>query len=443
MKRFSLSVLATSMALGLAATAASAQSLSDLYESARGYDAAFLSAKAQFDASVALADQAKAGLLPTIGFSGTISRSDFQPQSGITGGQRFFGTRSYGVTATQPLYRPGNLATYNQGQKQLLIADATLQLAEQDLIVRLSQAYFDVLASKDSLVLVRAQKTAVGEQLASAKRNFEVGTSTITDTNEAQARFDLSRAQEIAAENDLRVKQLALNTLVGKTDVQPFGLRAGVTLPVLKDTDINQWIDASQTAHPTVRSAQMSLDVAALENDKSRAGHKPTIDGFISATNTANVAGSSLSTTDTRSLVNQAGVTLTIPIFAGYATQNRLKQTLALEEKARIDLDNAKRTVAQATRVAYFGVLSGLGSVNAFEAAEKSSQSALDSNKLGYQVGVRINIDVLNAQSQLYQTKKDLAAARYNVLLGQLKLRQANGTLKEADLATMNSVLAK
>jgi outer membrane protein len=443
MKRFSLSLLAASMALGLAASAASAQSLSDLYESARGYDAAFLSAKAQFDASVALADQAKAGLLPTIGFSSTISRSDFQPQSGFTGGQRFFGTRSYGITATQPFYRPGNLATYNQGQKQLLIADAVLQSAEQDLIVRLSQAYFDVLASKDSLVLVRAQKTAVGEQLASAKRNFEVGTSTITDTNEAQARFDLSRAQEIAAENDLRVKQLALNTLVGKTDVQPFGLRVGVTLPVLKDTDINQWIDASQTAHPTVRSAQMSLDVAALENDKSRAGHKPTIDGFISATNTANVAGSSLSTTDTRSLVNQAGLTLTVPLFAGYATQNRLKQTLALEEKARIDLDNAKRTVAQATRVAYFGVLSGLGSVNAFEAAEKSSQSALDSNKLGYQVGVRINIDVLNAQSQLYQTKKDLAAARYNVLLGQLKLRQANGTLKEADLASMNSVLAK
>jgi outer membrane protein len=443
MKRFSLSLLATSMALGLAASAASAQSLSDLYESARGYDAAFLSAKAQFDASVALADQAKAGLLPTIGFSSTISRSDFQPQSGFTGGQRFFGTRSYGITATQPFYRPGNLATYNQGQKQLLIADAVLQSAEQDLIVRLSQAYFDVLASKDSLVLVRAQKTAVGEQLASAKRNFEVGTSTITDTNEAQARFDLSRAQEIAAENDLRVKQLALNTLVGKSDVQPFGLRVGVTLPVLKDTDINQWIDASQTAHPTVRSAQMSLDVAALENDKSRAGHKPTIDGFISATNTANVAGSSLSTTDTRSLVNQAGLTLTVPLFAGYATQNRLKQTLALEEKARIDLDNAKRTVAQATRVAYFGVLSGLGSVNAFEAAEKSSQSALDSNKLGYQVGVRINIDVLNAQSQLYQTKKDLAAARYNVLLGQLKLRQANGTLKEADLASMNSVLAK
>ena len=443
MKRFSLSLLAASVALGLTAHSASAQSLIDLYESARSYDATFQSAKAQFDSNVALADQSKAGLLPAIGFSSTVSRTDFNPQSGITGGQRYFGTRSYAITATQPLYRPGNLATYNQGQKQLLIADATLQAAEQDLIVRLSQAYFDVLASKDSLVLVRAQKTAVAEQLASAKRNFEVGTSTITDTNEAQARFDLSRAQEIAAENDLRVKQLALNTLVGKSDVQPFGMRAGIKLPDLKDGDINQWVAASQQAHPTVRSAQMALDVAALENDKSRAGHKPTVDGFLSATNSANIAGSALSTSDTRSLFSQAGLTLTVPLFAGFATQNRLKQTLALEEKARIDLENARRTVAQATGTAYLGVVSGLGSVSAYEAAEKSSQSALDSNKLGYQVGVRINIDVLNAQSQLYQTKKDLAAARYSVLLGQLKLRQANGSLKEADFAPINALLAK
>jgi len=443
MKRLPLTLIAASLALGLAANSAFAQSLTDLYESARNYDATFQSAKAQFDASVALADQSKASLLPTIGFSSTVSRTDFDPQSGISGGQRYFGNRSYGITATQPLYRPGNLATYNQGQKQLFIADATLQAAEQDLMVRLSQAYFDVLASKDSLTLVKAQKTAVAEQLASAKRNFEVGTSTITDTNEAQARFDLSRAQESAAENDLRVKQLALNTLVGKSDVQPFGIRAGTVLSALKDSDINQWVEASQQAHPTVRSAQMALDVAVLENDKSRAGHKPTVDGFLSSTNSANVSGTSLSISDTRSLSSQAGFTLTIPLFAGFATQNRLKQTLALEEKARIDLENARRTVAQATRTAYLGVVSGLGSVNAYEAAEKSSQSALDSNKLGYQVGVRINIDVLNAQSQLYQTKKDLAAARYSVLLGQLKLRQANGSLKEADLAPINALLAK
>jgi outer membrane protein len=448
MKRFSLSTLAACIALGMAAGASQAQSLADLYESARAYDATFLSAKAQFDANVALADQAKAGLLPTIGFSGTVSRTDFNlkyPSIAPASQERLLGNRQYGVNLSQPLYRPGNLATYNQGQKQLLIADAQLQAAEQDLMVRLSQAYFDVLASKDSLRLVQAQKTAVAEQLASAKRNFEVGTSTITDTNEAQARFDLSRAQEIAAENDLRVKQLALSTLVGKPEVQPFGIQVGAALPALKADAMNQWVDVSQETHPSVRAAQMAVDVAMLESDKSRAGHKPTLDGFVSLVNSTNIGGTTVvgNTNDSRSFVGQAGLTLSIPLFAGFATQNRLKQTLALEEKARNDLEVAKRTVAQATRTAYLGVVSGLSSVSAYEAAEKSSQSALDSNKLGYQVGVRINIDVLNAQSQLYQTKRDLAQARYNVLLGQLKLRQANGTLKIEDFAPINALLAK
>ncbi len=447
MKRFSLNLLAASVTLGFVATSAWSQSLSDLYESARTYDATFLSNKAQFDATVALADQAKANILPTIGFSGTVSRTDFSPTYGIANPstERYFGNRVYGINLSQPLYRPGNVATYNQGLKQLMLADAQIQAAEQDLMVRLSQAYFDVLASKDNLTLVRAQKTAVAEQLASAKRNFEVGTSTITDTNEAQARFDLSRAQEIAAENDLRVKQLALNTLVGKPNLQPFNLRSDAKLPTLKDNEMEQWVDASQETHPTVRTAQMALDVAILENDKSRAGHKPTLDGTISLSNNTNFAGAITgnSTADSRFFSGQAGITLNIPLFAGFAIQNRLKQTLALEEKARVDLENAKRTVAQATRTAYFGVLSGVSSVSAYEAAEKSSQSALDSNKLGYQVGVRINIDVLNAQSQLYQTKKDLATARYNVLIGQLKLRQANGTLKETDLAPINALLAK
>ncbi len=444
MKRFSLSLLAASLAIGLVAQNASAQSLPELYESARSFDATFLSAKAQFDANVARADIARAGILPTVGFSTTLSRSNLNTlQSPAGTSERYFGTRSYGITATQPLYRPGNLATYNQGQKQLLAADAAIQAAEQDLIVRLSQAYFDVLASKDSLVLVRAQKAAVAEQLASAKRNFEVGTSTITDTNEAQARFDLNGAQEISAENDVRVKQLALDTLVGKPSVQPFALKPAAVLPSLQIQDMDKWVTDSEQIHPTVRSAQIAVDVAQLENEKSRAGHKPTIDANFSLTNTSNLAGTAVATSDSRTAFGQIGVTLAIPLFAGFATQNRLKETLALEEKARIDLENAKRAVAQATRTAYLGVVSGLGSVKAFEAAEKSSQSALDSNKLGYQVGVRINIDVLNAQSQLFQTKRDLAVARYNVLIGQLKLRQANGSLKSEDLASITSVLAK
>jgi outer membrane protein len=135
------------------------------------------------------------------------------------------------------------------------------------------------------------------------------------------------------------------------------------------------------------------------------------------------------------------GVAFNLPLFAGFATQNRIRETLALEDKARTDLEGTRRQVAQAVRTAFFGVQSGYGQVRALEAAEASSQSALDANRLGYQVGVRINIDVLNAQSQLYQTKRDLAQARYNVLLGQLRLRQANGTLQAEDLVRLNALL--
>lgn len=439
MKCFLLNKKTASLLLALAAHSVSAQSLSQLYEAARLYDASFLSAKADFDATVAQTDQAKAAILPAIGFSATVSRSNFNPAVGT---ERYFGTRSYGITLSQPIYRPGLLASYNQSLKLLLSADAGLQAAEQSLMIRLAQAYFDVLASRDNLALIRTQKTATKEQLAAARRNFEVGTATITDTNEAQARFDLIHAQEIAAESDLRIKQVTLDQLVGKTNATPNSLNPTATLPVLKEADMKKWIDESEQAHPSVRIAQMALDVAVLENEKSRAGHKPTLDAFISATNNANIGGNSISPNDSRFFLGQAGVTFTLPLFAGFATQNRLKQTLSLEEKARTDWEGTRRSVALSTQSAFLNVISGLNTVAALQTAEQSSQSSLDSNKLGYQVGVRINIDVLNAQAQLYQTKRDLAAARYNVLLGQLKLRQANGTLKEADLATISALLA-
>jgi outer membrane protein len=311
------------------------------------------------------------------------------------------------------------------------------------LIVRVSQAYFDVLASQDSLTFVKAQKTAVAEQLASAKRNFEVGTSTITDTREAQARFDLVVAQEIAAENDLRVKKIALDQLVGKTEAQPKQLAQPLTLPAVTPGDVNLWVQQSSDVHPSIKQAQIGLDVAQLETKKAEAGHKPTLDLTVNMNAINNLDGSSSGPGSSRVNASAIGLSFNLPLFAGFSTQNRIKETLALEDKARNDLEGAKRAVAQGTRTAFFGVLSGQGQVKALEAAEASSQSALDANKLGYQVGVRINIDVLNSQSQLFDTKAKLAKARYDVLLGSLKLRQANGTLKAEDLGGVNALLAK
>ena len=429
------------LALGAACSVpAQAQSLVDLYTAAQGFDAIYQSARAQFDATMAKADQAKAAILPTAGLaiSATNTNQEVQPTPA-----RSYGTQTGTISASQPLYRPANWASYAQGKKSVDLAQAQLAQAEQDLIVRVSQAYFDVLASSDSLTFLKSQKTAVAEQLASAKRNFEVGTSTITDSREAQARYDLVLAQELAAENDLLVKSLALNQLVGQQNVKPKPLKAPVVLSPVQPADVDQWVTLSQANNPSIQQADVALEVARLETQKATAGHKPTLDlvGSYSAIN--NISGSSSSIGDSRVNVGTIGVNFNLPLFAGFSTQNRIRETMSLEEKARADLENARRSVGQGTRTAYFGVQSGLAQVNALQAAEASSQSALDANKLGYQVGVRINIDVLNSQSQLFDTKAKLAKARYDVLVGGLKLRQASGTLKADDLQPINSQLAQ
>jgi outer membrane protein len=344
------------------------------------------------------------------------------------------------VSASQPLYRPANFATYKQGKRQVELAEAQLTAASQDLIIRVAQAYFDVLAAQDTLAFVRAQKAATSEQLASAKRNFEVGTSTITDTREAQARYDLVIAQEIAAENDLRVKKLALDALVGKPDVKPNPL-AVTSLPAPQPANAEVWVQQAEEYSPAIIQARANVEIAELETEKAKAGHKPTLDLTASYNVTRNPNGTTSIPNATRANVGTVGVTFNLPLFAGFATQNRIRETLSLEEKAQADLENTRRTVAQATRTAFFGLVSGQSQVQALEAAEASSQSSLEANQLGYQVGVRINIDVLNAQSQLFQTKRDLAQARYNVLLGHLKLRQANGTLTPDDLAQLNTLV--
>ena len=427
--------------------AAQAQSLQEVYDMAKGYDATYQAARSQYSANLAKADQGKAGLLPGMSMSGSASRSarEVDPTPNPVATNYSYTTQSLGVNATQPLYRPANLAAYRQSQKGLELAEAALQQAEQDLIVRVSQAYFDVLTAQDSLAFVQAQKAAVAEQLASAKRNFEVGTATITDTREAQARFDLVTAQEIAADNDLRVKTVALELLVGKSGLQPKRLQNGRALPPVEGQSADSWIAQSEQVHPAIALARANLEIARLETEKAVAGHKPTVDLTLGYNAQKNINGTTLglvATGNNQVNVASVGVNLSLPIYAGTATQNRIRETVALEDKARQDLEGAQRQVAQATRTAFLGLQSGLGQVKAYEAAESSSQVALDANKLGYQVGVRINIDVLNSQSQLYQTKRDLAKARYDVLVGQLKLRQAAGVLKAQDLQSINALLA-
>lgn len=431
----------TLLAMLAFAPLAQSQSLIELAERARGFDAVWQARQAETDAAYSRSEQARAGLLPSVGLQlgANHARTEVsQPRFTLNGG-----TQTASLNASQPLYRPANRIAFTQGQRSFEIALAQRDAAEQDLIVRTSQAYFDVLGAEDSLRFVQSQKQAVSEQRAFAQRNFDVGNATITDAREAQARYDLIVAQEIAADNDLRVKRLALEQLVGTPGVRPLPLAQPVVLPPLSPADPQAWVDVSQGTQPQLRQAQLALDVAQLETRKAETGHLPTVDLQAGYSVNNNPQGTVTAPNNGfRTNVASVGVQLNLPLFAGFSVQNRVKETLSLERKAQADLDNARRSVEQATRAAFYGVQSGQGQIKALEAAEASSQSALDANRLGYEVGVRINIDVLNAQSQLYQTKRDLALARYNLILGQLKLRQAAGTLNSDDLRAVNALLS-
>ena len=438
-RRLKPTVVAVCLALG-AFSSAQAQSLTDLYTAARQNDTSIQATQAQFDAALAKGEQAKAGMRPQAGLAAGANWANVD--TSISSSSVSANNQNIGVVASQPLYRPVNRLIEEQGQLGVDIARAQLDAAEQDLIVRTAQAYFDVVAARDTLSFVQTQKKAVEEQLASAKRNFEVGTTTITDTREAQARFDLVGAQEIAASNDLRVKKLALDQLVGKTNADPKPLTGQLSLPEVQPANAEDWVTRSLREHPVVRQLDKKFDIAELEVMKAQAGHKPTVDlvGQYQITH----APSSFYPTAGNFRTNTAsiGVQLNMPLCAGYAIQNRVKETLALVEQTRAERETALRSLVQGVRSAFYGVQSGQSQVKALEAAEASSQSALDANQLGYQVGVRINIDVLNAQSQLFQTKRDLAQARYNVLVGQLRLKQASGVLKPEDLQPINALLA-
>ena len=429
------------------AGAAQAQGLTELYQAARGFDATYLSARAQAESAPYRAAQSRALNRPNIALNGSATRTDGRIERDVRNPfletSRDSNVKQLALNARQSLFNRANDATIAQAEQALQGALAELQVAEQDLLVRVAQAYFDVLAAQDTLTTTRASKQAIGEQLASAKRNFEVGTATITDTREAQARFDLATAQEIAADNDLRTKRNALDQLVGRGGVQPLPLRQPVRLPEeLAPQDVEPWLEATRTLHPQVQRAQAALEVARLETDKARAGALPTVDlvGAVTrnGSNGPGMGSTSEGTTKTRSV----GVQLNLPLYAGGSISNRVQETLRLEEKARNDLEAAQRTVALQTRQLWSAVQSGRAQVGALEAAESSSRLALEATQLGYRVGVRVNLDVLNAQTQLYTTQRDLARARYDLLVGALRMRQAAGLLEPGDLQPVEGMLA-
>ena len=436
-------VVAALLASAFLSLSANATDLLQIYQDALANDPQYASARSSLTAGQEKSVQGRAGLLPTIGLNGSDTRSRVESQPDIANADRNFTTFSntWSLALSQPLFRWANWQQYEQGKLSVVISEAQFAQAKQDLIVRVGQAYFDVLAAQDTLATLQAQKVAISEQLASAKRNFEVGTSTITDTHEAQARYDLATAQEFAAQSDLQVKRSALQQIIGKEAGELATLKAGVKLNSPQPAAVNEWVSSAEKQNFNVVASEVAVEVAKREIERNRAGHYPTLDLVASTGRTATGGASSTGTGVVKPTT--IGVQWSIPLFAGFAVDSKVKEAVALQEKARNDLETNRRSAAQGARQACTGVTSGLAQVKAYEAAEISSQSALDSNKLGYQVGVRINIDVLNAQQQLYTTRQNLAKARYDTIMNGLRLKSAAGTLKEEDLSEVNTLLQR
>jgi len=434
-----VSILAVAL---LAAGPALSADLIAVYREATLQDAAYASAKARYIAAQERLPQGRALLLPNVNFGAGTNYNDVDTSfenSAFVSGRRDFYDYNYGVTVSQPIYRSQNMAIYEQSKIQVRQAQTQLNIAAQDLITRVAQAYFDVLLARANLRTIASQKVAVAEQLEQAKRNFVVGTATITDSREAQARYDLVVAQELGAQNDVEVSNRALEQIVGRPVGEISGLITPVTLNAPQPAEMNAWVEQAYQSSLQIALAQQSVELAAREIERASAGHQPTLDAVGSLTQY--YAGSSAQGvgSDLRALV--IGVQLNLPLYQGGAISSRVREAVANQERARQDLENARRSAALQTREAFLGVTSGLGQVKALQQAVASTQLQLESTKLGQEVGVRTAVDVLNAEQQLSIARRDLAQALYNTILNQLRLKAAVGKLAEADLADINALL--
>lgn len=431
-------------------SAAQAADLLQVYREALDNDAQFAAARATLEAGREKLPQGRAGLLPTLGVAVNTAWNDVDYQRRVDGAAKATGkynNHGYTVTLSQPLFRWQNWMQYDQAKQQVAQAEAQFLQARQDLILRVAQAYFDVLYGQENLKSLQAQKAAIAQQLELAKKSFEVGTATITDTHEAQSRYDLATAQEIAADSDLEIKRRNLQAIIGREagDLNP--LRSSTALETPKPANMQDWVTAAERDGLGVQIQQTQVEIADKEVSKQRAGHYPTLD--LVATQSNAVQTGAVQTSPLFPPVGYeqdattVGLQLNIPLFQGGAVMSRQREAEASREAARSSLEYARRQAALGARQYYLGVVNGLAQVRALEAALVSSRSALDSNKLGYEVGVRINIDVLNAEQQVYSTQRDLAKARFDTLVNQLRLKGVTGSLADEDLQQVNALLQR
>ena len=457
---------------GTANPSGQASDLIRLYQEAAFSDPVLNAARFNYQASKELYWQGLSLLLPQASASpiGTRYYQHATNGSALTsysGNSRVFDQKGYTVTLTQPVFNVAALEASKQGDLNTKIADMRFYLAQQDLILRVSQAYFDALTSQDNVELFRNKKSLIKQQLDVAQAKFDAGLATIVDVNTAQAALDLANSQEISAQADLVVKRGVLEQLTGRPvgTLRPLIKEAkidgvlkdprsknkdGSGIPIAESVNpqlpkgqtLDDWIQQAETANFNVLAGQLSVSLAESTYRGSQALNYPSVN-FVGTAgyNTANGSANSYTPSNTNIYNNTIALQMTIPLVSGGFNSSVIRQNAALLDAAKASYDIARRTAAQNTRTAFTGFYGGLASVKAYEAAERSSNSALESSKLGFQVGTLINIDVLIALDTLITTRSQLQQARYNTILNAIRLKAHAATLSDEDLISINALL--
>ena len=443
----------------------------DLYQEAAFSDPVLNSARFLYVSKQELFWQGLSVLMPQIVASPGLTRyyqhaANNSALQTFTGNSRVYGQRNYAVTLTQPLFNASAFEVFRQGDLNTKVADMGFYQAQQDLVLRVSQAYFDVLYSQDNVELYKSKIGLIKQQLNAANARFEAGLATIVDVNIAQAGYDLAIAQEIAAQADLVVKRGILEQLVGRPvpALKPLAKEAKIdgvvrdprakvkeALPAPSENinpqlppgqTLNDWIHQAETANFGVLGALLNVDIASSNYRAALATNYPTVNFVGSAAYNSNNGVTFSNIAASQNIYNNTvALNFNIPIFSGGYNSSLIRQNAALVDKAKSDYDNLRRTAAQNTRQAFTGFYGGLASVKAYEAAERSTTSAAESSQLGFEVGTLISIDVLLAFDALINARLSLNQARYNTIMNALKLKSYAGTLTDSDLTSINGLL--
>ena len=424
-------------ALGFCAGPVAAVDLLQSYRAALEHDPTFAAARASFDASAEKLEQAKGALLPSATLSGNRAANKLDNTS--AGFRSDYYSKGFTLQLSQPLFNWPAWTAFRQGQAVVSQSEAQLAADGHELIARTVETYFNVIAARELLDAQLVLEQASQEQFDAARQSMETGTATITEVDEAKARLDLATAQTIAARSDLEVKTHALRELTGLEFADVRRLRARIPYTRPQPESIAAWVESAENDHPLVKARRFALDVAELEVERNRGGHLPTLELVASRQGSQTI--NTLSGAPNNTTQNALTLQLNVPLFQGGRQFSRDREAVALKERSRAEWLDARRAARQLARENYLGVLSGHSQAIALESALTASISSLAGNRMGFEVGTRRNLDVLNALSQVADSRQKLTKARVDAILAQVRLKAAVGRLGEDDVAALNAML--